>query len=323
MRVSALSRNDVATPTNDALFESIACPLCGGKEFATIFEAKSSASLSSADFLSLYRSSSDAELHERLVECRHCNLGFLNPRVLPEIVLKSYSDAVDPTFVTQNETRIATFRRALARILKVTGMEAAKSTRVLDIGCAGGAFPKAVADAGMSVVGIEPSKWLSDYGKRTYGVDIRAGTLDDHHFPPGSFDLITLWDVIEHVHDPVALLQKCRTLLKKDGTLVLNYPDFGSRLTKLMGRKWPFFLSVHLFYFTRTSIQTALGKAGLEAFRFQMHWQTLQTSYVLKRASAYFPFLRRPVEWFSRSPLAMLPFTYYMGQTTVYSRRRD
>ena len=306
--------------SGESIFEQIACPLCQNRKFKTVYEESYPAGLSTDDFLKLYSSSSDAKLMERLVECRECGLAFLNPRLKREIVLRSYSEAVDPAFVSQNETRIATFRRALGAILEAAKIKPSRSVRVLDIGCAGGAFPKAVVDSGMTAVGVEPSRWLCDYGKRTYGLDLLPGTLDDQAFPAKSFDLITLWDVIEHVHDPVALLRKCRGLLKDDGVLVLNYPDYGSPVTKLLGRRWPFFLSVHLFYFTPATIKSALNLAGLHEFRFRMHWQTLTLAYVLQRAGNYLPFLPLPAKWIGTSPLAGLPVTYYLGQTTVFAR---
>lgn len=307
--------------SDESIFEEIACPLCKSQSFKTIYEESYPPGLSTDDFLKLYRSSSDAKLMERLVECNGCGLAFLNPRLKREIVLRSYSEAVDPAFVAQNETRIATFRRALGAILDIAGIRPSASVRVLDIGCAGGAFPKAVADAGMTVVGIEPSRWLCDYGKRTYGLNLLPGTLDDHAFPAKSFDLVTLWDVIEHVHEPVALLKKCRELLKDDGVLVLNYPDYDSLVTKLLGKKWPFFLSVHLFYFTPATVKAALKLAGLREVRFRMHWQTLTLGYVLKRAESYVSLLRPFSRWIGNSALAALPVTYYLGQTTVFARR--
>ena len=84
---------------------------------------------------------------------------------------------------------------------------------VIDIGCAGGAFPKAADDLGFNVVGIEPSKYLCEWGKKEYGLDLRPGILDEHDFEKESFDVITLWDVVEHLIDPRVEIKKISNIL--------------------------------------------------------------------------------------------------------------
>ncbi len=314
--------NAVAAKTGSP-FVQIPCSLCGGKDHQEIYPSYYPPDISRAELLQIYKSSSDHKLWDKLVACRDCGLVFLNPRVNDEIVLQSYSDAEDPAFISQNEWRISTFRKSLTDVLNRTGLKAAPSTRALDIGCAGGAFPKAASDLGLSVVGIEPSKWLCQYGRKTYGLDLRQGTLEDQDFSPGTFDLVTLWDVIEHVSDPIALLTKARTLLKSEGTLVLNYPNYASLPCRLLGRRWPFLLSVHLYYFTPKTMRSMLEKAGFEPVRSSRHWQTIELGYAFKRAAAYFPFLNGLTNWLSRSALGKIPFTYYLGQTNLICRRND
>lgn len=306
---------------NTSFVERGVCPICDGVSFNVLREAQYPPNLSRESLLSVYRSSSDHALMDQLVSCTGCGLVYLNPRVAKEIALASYSSAVDPRFVLQNEARIRTFTRTLKTFTRKYNIKPTKDTRILDVGCAGGAFVKAATDAGFSAVGIEPSSWMCEFGRTEYGIDIRPGILEDFTFPEHSFDIITLWDVLEHVYTPVEVLRECHRILKPGGLLVVNYPDYASAARKVLGWKWPFFLSCHLFYFTPSSITRLLKRCDLDVVEVKTFFQTLEFGYVLERASPYFTVCG----WLSRVVtslgLGALPMTYNMGQSMVVAKK--
>ena len=192
-------------------------------------------------------------------------LWYTSIRSASELTLSSYSDAVDPVFVSQNRDRIVTFRKTLSNVLHKLGETDGKGRRLLDIGCAGGAFPVAARDLGFDPVGVEPSRWLADYGRRTYGLDIRNGILQEGMFPGDSFDVVTLWDVIEHVPDPHQLLTLVNSLLKPGGLLLVNYPDVGSIAARLLDPVGP---SGSVFTCCTTLVVLWRGSFSRLAFRF-------------------------------------------------------
>jgi predicted TPR repeat methyltransferase len=260
-------------------------------------------------------------LMDQLVRCLGCSLNYLNPRVKHEIILQSYSDAVDPMFIEQNEQRVKTFTRTLKSLMARHHIKVDETKTVLDIGCAGGAFPKAASDLGFSAVGVEPSRWLSNEARKRYALDIRTGVLEDQDFTAQSFDMVTMWDVIEHLIDPGGIVDKIHHLLHADGTLVINYPDQASLAQKLMGKKWPFYLSVHLTYFTPTTITKFLNQHGFAVVEIRPFWQTLQLGYVLQRASAYFKIFGAAKKAIESIGLGSQPFHYQLGQTLVVARK--
>jgi SAM-dependent methyltransferase len=194
--------------------------------------------------------------------------------------------------------------------------------RLLDIGCAGGAFPVAARDCGFDVVGVEPSHWLADFAKRTYGLDVRQGILEDQRFPERSFDVITLWDVIEHLPQPTETLKLVHSLLKPDGMLFVNYPDIHSAAARLLGKRWPFWLSVHLLYYTRTTMAAQMRRAGFDPLWFRSAWPSLPVGYVARRAVPYFRPAAILAGALNASGLGKIPIIYNMGQTLVVSRRQ-
>ncbi len=306
-----------------ALFEEPACPVCGGREYRVLRPPCYPAGLTEEDVRAVYTSSSDAKLQDQLVGCRGCGLVYLSPRLKSEFILRGYGDNVDPTFIRQNPFRIRTFTKALTRLRHRFGIEPGRiSGRVLDIGCAGGAFPKAAADLGFPVTGIEPSRWLCEQGRMAYGLDLRPGVLEDYSWQPGEFSLVTLWDVVEHLTDPAVTLRAIRPILADDGYLVINYPDINSLASRLLGSRWPMLLNVHLFYFTRRTITLFLEKQGFAVLEITPFFQTLALDYALGRAAAYFPpvrLLQKVALWLGDSSL---PLTYNIGQNLVVARKR-
>ena len=103
---------------------------------------------------------------------------------------------------------------------------------------------------------------MSDWAREQYGLRIRTTPLHQGMYPPDSFDVVTMFDVLEHVEDPKETVRVVRSILEDDGLFVLSYPDWGSIFARLLKRRWWFTLSVHLFYFTRKTIAKLLEQEG-------------------------------------------------------------
>ena len=164
--------------------------------------------------------------------------------------------------------------------------------------------------------------WMCAFAREHYGLDLFPGTLFDMPLKPGTVDLLTLWDVIEHTPDPQAVLRRAHELLTPDGVLVMSYPDHGSLAARLLGSRWPFLLTVHLYYFTPVTMSALLRRTGFEPLGYKPHLQTLELGYVGKRAAPYLGPLAGAVTGPLRVlGLQRLPFQYWVGQTMVVARK--
>jgi SAM-dependent methyltransferase len=245
----------------------------------------------------------------------------MNPRPSPDLIIESYSAAEDETFVAQNAGRIRGFQKTLREILRRKGMKDGSGLRFLDIGCAGGASLVAAQSLGFQAEGVEPSRWMAQYGRKTYGVEIHDGILEPGLFEPASFDFITMWEVLEHVPDPGALLRLVHELLTPGGTFVMSYPDFKGIVSRLLGDLWPFWLSVHLLYYDRKSITRQLAVCGFEAEHLMPYWPVLELGYIFERAAVYVPPAGLVKRMLSALGLDRTLVSFNMSQTVVIARK--
>ena len=220
--------------------------------------------------------------------------------------------------MSQVDARERTFASALSEIERVAGSKG----KLLNIGTAAGAFVAAARAQGWDAEGCEPNKWLAEWGSRHYGFRIRQGSVCDQGYEDHSFDVVTLWDVIEHTPNPRQMLDRCRELLKPGGVLVVNFPDIGSWVAQAMGRRWLFLTSVHLFYFDRSTMRRMLESAGYNVVRTRPHVQRLELDYILFRGSILSDTLSR----FARSVVKTVGLSrahvpYWLGQTLMIGRR--
>ena len=137
--------------------------------------------------------------------------------------------------------------------------------RYLDVGCSTGFVVEAARDRGWDAIGIDLNPSAIEYGV-SRGLDLRAVALESGGFAPASFDAVSLFDVLEHLFDPVRTLRDCAALLKPGGIIFLYVPNYDSASRLLMGKDahfiWP---THHLNYYTPQTIRDVMRRQGLTA----------------------------------------------------------
>jgi SAM-dependent methyltransferase len=168
-----------------------------------------------------------------IVRCSDC--GHMQLRAFPpEAVLsEAYSEAESADYVEEEAGQRETGRRLLARIERRVEPGA-----FLDLGCWVGFMLDEARSRGWDPIGVEPSRFASDYARAVLDLDVRTEGLMQARLPEAEFDAVFLGDVIEHLPEADAALRRTRSLLAPDGVLALALPDAGSRIARLMGRRW-------------------------------------------------------------------------------------
>jgi 2-polyprenyl-3-methyl-5-hydroxy-6-metoxy-1,4-benzoquinol methylase len=237
------------------------CPLCGGEDAkvlveATIDERKLTASAFASRKLPEY-------MHSRMVECNACGMLFANPVLRQEALAVAYKDA---SFDSGAESRLAavTYRSLLEPYLDALPSR----TSALDIGAGDGAFVEELLSLGFAdVVGVEPSIAPIEAAKPAIRGYLRCGIFAAEQFAAGSFDLITCFQVIEHVWDPVKITSDALALLKPGGLFFIVAHDRRAFSARLMGTKSPIFDIEHLQLFDKPTGATLLRNAGFDSIK--------------------------------------------------------
>jgi SAM-dependent methyltransferase len=250
--------------------------------------------------------------------CRKCGLGWQPRPPTARSLEEAYAGLADRTYVAEEANRIRT--AALAAWL-VARSGAPAGGAVLDVGCSAGYFVEAALRRGFDARGLEPSEWLCERARARVGADrVVHATFEKAPLRPASFDVVTMWDVLEHAIDPVAFLARAREALRPGGLVVLDVPARDTWTARLLGPRWPLLLPEHLFYFSRASLRIALEAAGFEAPRFRPHIVFFSIGYVAHRLAQHDLGLVGSVA--ERLAGSDVPVPLVMGERTAIARAR-
>lgn len=203
-----------------------------------------------------------------LLECNEC--GQLISQVSTERYWATMRAFDDPGYSQlarrEHERRVSVANRRLRKISRLLD-QTPQQTRLVDVGCSRGHFLAAAVAAGFDAEGVEPAPRIAAVA-RAAGLRVSEGTLDEVGFPDGSFDALTMFEVIEHVNDAVALLRECRRILKPRGILCLSTGNARSWTVAAMGPRWDYFQieqdAGHISFFNPRSVRALAARTGFE-----------------------------------------------------------
>lgn len=240
-----------AQRTSHSTGVEIQCRLCGGSRCRVLY----------------------ALANNDVIRCQECDLVFFRHIGTEEEIAKIYGEEYffgAPSYfsVAEDSPVVRDHKRNLDRL------EGIPRGSLLDVGCATGVFARLAQQRGWRVSGVELSPWASRIA-REHGVDVYTGTLENAGFPDNSFSVVSAFDVIEHVRDPLALLSEIRRILAPGGTLIMNTTCYRSGLNYVahalnavgfgsapLHRLFPHY---HLYYFSSKSLREILSRAGFIA----------------------------------------------------------
>jgi 2-polyprenyl-3-methyl-5-hydroxy-6-metoxy-1,4-benzoquinol methylase len=231
------------------------CALCGSAAELRFPATTNALDVASAEFACTNVHAGD---HGAVYWCGSCQLGFSLPPDSGHL-LSLYESVSDPSYLVEIENR----QRHAESILRTLEHWHAPGS-LLEIGSQVGVLLHAAEQRGWQALGIEPSKWAVETGRRRFGVDLVHGSLEAADFEPGSFDCIVMVDVLEHLIDPLAALKQCHAWLANGGILALSTVNMDTIVARLLGTRWPGFMDMHLTYFTTKSLREFLRRSDFE-----------------------------------------------------------
>src|SRR5207249_10956114 len=115
---------------------------------------------------------------------------------------------------------------------------------------------------------------------RDRGLPVTCGTILDLARTRAQFDVITMWDVIEHLPDPAGALETMRRLLRPGGLLAISTMDVDAPVARLLGRRWPWYMQMHLWYFSRRTLTRMVQASGYDVIGIRRHCRVVRLGYV-------------------------------------------
>jgi 2-polyprenyl-3-methyl-5-hydroxy-6-metoxy-1,4-benzoquinol methylase len=243
-----------------------------------------------------------------LVQCQNCGLVYVSPRPDPAELYALYGE----TYFQNDESGVVGYSNYIAdeaNIRRTAGRRLARLERyvrpgrLLDIGCAVGFFLDEARQRGWAVEGLDVSNFAVEYARQRFNLDARAGSFTELDHEPGAYDLVTMWDVIEHVPDPKAYIERAAALLRQGGVLALATPDIDSLPARLTGDRWVGYKlsEEHVYYFSRRTLARMLEAAGFEVLDARHVGKYVTLRLFLDRLAIYTPLLAQPLAWAERA----------------------
>lgn len=233
---------------NGDAMEEVGCAVCGSREAIPLYRGKDRLHGIGGDFT--------------LVRCPSCRLIYLNPRPTQEGIRRYYPREYEP-FQEEASSPLVRWdhRYGLEKLRKaITRWKQGDS--ILDIGCATGFFLQTMVEAGWKAYGVERDEDAAQWARRT-GSHILVGGIEEVSFPENSFDVVTMWNVLEHLHQPLAAVDKIHRLLKKEGLLVIAVPNPSSLDALVFGSLWVGLdVPRHLYVFPIDFLARVLAQKG-------------------------------------------------------------
>ncbi|KPL19012.1 MAG: hypothetical protein AMJ93_13355 [Anaerolineae bacterium SM23_84] len=291
--------------------EEIACNVCESDSYVVLYEGRDR----------LHRLGNSF----RFVKCQQCGLVYLNPRPTREEMGQYYPPDYGP--YTHDVERANGFlsgpayRYGVAKRCRIVTRRK-EAGRVLDVGCATGHFLYGMRLRGWQTFGTEFSEGAAAYARERFGLEVLVGTLQEGEFPAACFDAITIWNVLEHLPDPLATLMEVNRLLKGDGILVFSIPNWESADARLWGEFWVGLdMPRHLYIFPRPALDRLLVKTGFKTIEagcfFGSHGSfALSLRFLLEERMPQRT-LRRFLLWLSYTKLTRLvasPYFYLVDR---------
>lgn len=242
-----------ASPLDNLVeWEEVNCLLCGGSHYQIFVE--------SAD-----RLPGNKNLRFAVVRCVDCGLCFTNPRPSPKSIGQFYSENYRPHKPSEKSRSRGKRQRELPRWLvrKYQALALQGEGRLLDFGCGGSLFLEQMRRCGWQVTGIDICAGAVQRLHEEYGLTTLAGTLPHPELQAHSFDVITMWHSLEHVHQPRQVLDAAHELLAPGGKLIVAVPNIDSLPFRWFGSDWyGLDLPRHLIHFAPNTLHDMLESCG-------------------------------------------------------------
>ena len=221
-------------------------------------------------------------MRKTILWCADCGFGWQHPLPTPSEIRDYYNNYTPYNIHGANEKEESSTKR-IGRINKLMPDRG----RLLDIGSGLGYFLKVAQNDGWEVVGLEPQKSAALHCQNQLETEVHIGSIQDLKIESESFDAVTLWDVWEHVHEPLFFLEQCIKLVAPGGLLVMAVPNASGWPARMFKGQWRYVMSTHLNYFTLPYTRRIIADRSMVIEKID---HTIKIQSLLQGFTAWLPF---------------------------------
>jgi SAM-dependent methyltransferase len=239
------------------------CPVCGATVLRDMFRVKD------------YTVSGEVFV---IAECAGCSLRLTQDAPGPEDIAPYYRSE---EYISHSNTARGFINRLYHFVRKFTIRQkrrlvekscGKKAGRLLDVGSGTGAFLHEMKQRGWETTGLEPDAGARRAAMGLYGIEL-MDAVDLHRLAPGQFDAITLWHVLEHVHDLEKYVGHLKSLLHDNGRLFIAVPNYTSKDAADYREYWAAYdVPRHLYHFSPAAMKVLVESKGLHVLAYQPMW---------------------------------------------------
>lgn len=262
------------------------CRFCSSNSLRLLFKANKTNEKQTKHFAC---TNTEFGSHGSIVKCDACEVIYVDDKTPQKKITTYYEVVEDPVYFEEQGAREKTFKKNLKNIEQLIPQKG----KLLDIGTNTGLFVKLAKDSGWGATGLEPNKWAVDFAKKHYDLKLINQSFGRKTFKPDSFDVITMWDVIEHFVNPQEKAKNVFSFLKAGGLFAFSTVDPQSPLAVVFGTKWSWYMEMHRVFWSKKAAERELKKIGFGRIIFKPHFRYLTLGYLTTRAEALHPIISR------------------------------
>jgi len=239
------------------------CPVCQSNDVSSLLQVK--------DY-------SLTQEHFQIIECDNCSMRFTNPIPSVEEIALYYDF---PDYISHTDSTKGWMHQLYHKVRNHTLIQKTNwiqslftgyKGQILDIGAGTGAFANAMQNKGWKVTALEPDEASRNRALQNYGLQLLPSD-ELFNLPENTFDVITLWHVLEHVHALKPYIQSFQKLLKPNGRLIIAVPNYNSYDATFYKQFWAAYdVPRHLYHFAPPSMRYLMKKQGLEVIDIKPMW---------------------------------------------------
>jgi len=260
---------------------SVACNLCGSIDFRILYHG-------TLNPQKLEKRFSQYAYYGDIYRCVSC--GFVTQKLLHDqarnIELLSKETYLDELIGKLNvEEKSRQFDWLIRQIVKYTEID---NKKVLDIGANTGSFLEAVKRKTPTAYGIEPSKEAALYCQNR-GFQVENAVINNATLENNFFDIVTMWDVVEHLYDPKGDLLRIYSTIRPGGYLFVSTHDFDGLFSMLTGKRYPMLMYQHFYHFSKKTLSKMARSVGFDVVAIQPFFKSWSAGYLVELFGKLWP----------------------------------